>query len=126
MADWPAPYHYVVGQHEYLTLLVAVETYKNSDLQVAGDLCLHLRCEIWTRNTNLERRTDIFGRTCFRRIKRYLWYDFVTIQRLLHETVSRLITSIVCQRHLRILGMWHTIQKLILLTEFSSKGIAQH
>ncbi|XP_045129087.1 uncharacterized protein LOC123514896 [Portunus trituberculatus] len=41
---------------------------------------------------------------CLRRIMRYHWYDFVSNQRLLHETDSRPITSIVNQCQLQLYG----------------------
>ena len=53
-------------------------------------------CEEWTLNTDVKRRTDIFGTRCFDRTMGYLWFDFVTNQRLFCETDSRHITSIVC------------------------------
>ena len=61
-------------------------------------------CETWTLNTDLKRRIDAFGTKCLRRIMGYRWNDFVSNQRLLHETGSRPITSIVRQRQLRLLG----------------------
>ena len=61
-------------------------------------------CETWTLNTDLKRRIDAFGTKCLRRIIGYRWYDFVSNQRLLRETDSRPITSIVRQRQLRLYG----------------------
>ena len=61
-------------------------------------------CETWTLNTDLKRRIDVFGTRCLRRIMGYRWYDFVSNQRLFHETDSRPITSIVRQRQLRLYG----------------------
>ena len=37
-ADWPGQLRYVLVQHEYLALLVPVQTDEDSDLQVAGEL----------------------------------------------------------------------------------------
>ena len=61
-------------------------------------------CETWTLNSDLKRRIDAFGNKCLRRIMGYRWNDFVSNQRLLRETESRPITSIVCQRQLRLYG----------------------
>ena len=61
-------------------------------------------CETWTLNADLKRRIDVFGTRCLRRIMGYRWDDFVSNQRLLHETESRPITSIVRQRQLRLYG----------------------
>ena len=58
----------------------------------------------WTLNTNLERRIDDFGNEGLRRIMGYHCNDFASNQRLLHETGSRLITSIVRQRQLQLYG----------------------
>ena len=61
-------------------------------------------CETWTLNADLKRRIDAFGTRCLRRIMGYRWDDFVSNQRLLRETESRPITSIVRQRQLRLYG----------------------
>ena len=61
-------------------------------------------CETWTLNSYLKRRIDAFGNKCLCRIMGYRWNDFVSNQRLLRETESRPITSIVCQRQLRLYG----------------------
>lgn len=53
--------------------------------------------EIWTVNTDMKRRIDVFSTRCFCRIMGYQWDDFVSNQLLLHETESKPITSIVCQ-----------------------------
>ncbi len=53
-------------------------------------------------NRDLERRLDVFGSKCLRRIMGYRWNDFVSNQRLLHETGSRSVTSIVHERQLRL------------------------
>ena len=52
-------------------------------------------CDTWTLNTDLKRQIDVFGNICLRSIIRYNWNDFVSNQRLLCETESRPITSIV-------------------------------
>ncbi len=61
-------------------------------------------CETWTLTSDLERRLNIFGTKCLRRIMGYCWNDFVSNQRLLHETESRPVTSIVRERQLRLYG----------------------
>ena len=61
-------------------------------------------CETWTLNSDLKRRIDAFGNKCLRRIMGYRWNDYVSNQRLLHETNSRPITSIICQRQLQLFG----------------------
>ena len=61
-------------------------------------------CETWTLNTDLKRRIDVFGTRCLSRIMGYRWYEFVLNQRLIRVTDSRPITSIVCQRQLRLYG----------------------
>ena len=61
-------------------------------------------CETWTLNASLRRRVDAFGTRSLRRIMGYSWREGVTNQRLLHETGSRPITSIVRQRQLRLFG----------------------
>ena len=53
-------------------------------------------CETWILNTDLKRQIDVFGNKCLG----YCWNDCVSNQRLLHETESRPITSIVCQHQL--------------------------
>ena len=60
-SEWPDSQYYGLAQHEYLGLLVPVQTEKDSDLQVTGDPCAG--CETWTLNTDLKRRIDIFGDT---------------------------------------------------------------
>ncbi len=57
-----------------------------------------------TLNRDLERRLDAFGTKCLRKIMGYRWNDFVSNQRLLHETGSRSVTSIVRERQLRLYG----------------------
>ncbi len=57
-----------------------------------------------TLSSDLERRLNVFGTKCFRRIMGYHWNDFVSKQRLLHETESRPVTSIVRERQLRLYG----------------------
>ena len=59
-------------------------------------------CETWTLNADLKQQIDVFGTRCLRRILGYPWDDFVSNQRLLHETESRHITSIVRQRQFRL------------------------
>ena len=61
-------------------------------------------CETWTLNSDLERRLNVFGTKCLRRIMGYRWNDFVSNQRLLHETDSRPVISIVRERQLRLYG----------------------
>ena len=61
-------------------------------------------CETSTLNTNLKRQIDVFGSKCLHSIMGYRWNDFVSNQRLLCETESRPITSIVHQRQLRLYG----------------------
>ncbi len=61
-------------------------------------------CETWTLNSDLERRLNVFGTKCPRRIMGYRWNDLVSNQRLLHETESRSVTSIVRERQLRLYG----------------------
>ncbi len=61
-------------------------------------------CETWTLNNDLERRLNVFGTKCLRRIMGYRRNDFVSNQRLLHETESRPVTSIVRERQLRLYG----------------------
>ena len=46
----------------------------------------------------------MFGNKCLPKIKGYCWNDFVSNQRLLRETESRPIISIVCQRQLCLNG----------------------
>ncbi len=60
--------------------------------------------ETWTLNNDLERRFNVFGTRPLYRIMRYRWNDFVSNQRLLHETESRPVTSIVSERQLRLYG----------------------
>ncbi len=60
--------------------------------------------ETWTLNRDFDRRLDAFGSKCLRRIMGYRWNDFVSNQRLLHETGSRAVTSIVRERQLRLYG----------------------
>ena len=52
-------------------------------------------CETWTLNTNLKRQIDVFGNKCLRSIMEYHWNNFVSNQRLLRETESKPITTIV-------------------------------
>ncbi len=59
-------------------------------------------CETWTLNRDLERRLDVFGTKCIRRIMGYRWNDLVSNQRLLHETGSRSVTSIVREGQFRL------------------------
>ncbi len=61
-------------------------------------------CEAWTLNSDLERRLNIFGTKCLRKIMRYRWNDFMSNQRLLHETESRPVTSVVRERQHRLYG----------------------
>ena len=61
-------------------------------------------CETWSLNTDLKRRIVVFDRRCLHTIMGYRWYDFASNQRLFRETDSRPITSIVCQRQLRLYG----------------------
>ena len=61
-------------------------------------------CETWTLNRDLKRRLDAFGTKCLRRIMGYRWDDFVSNERLYHETVSRSVTSVVRERQLRLYG----------------------
>merc|ERR1712035_37813 len=61
-------------------------------------------CESWTLNNDLERRLDVFGTKSFRRIMGYRWDDFVSSERLFHETASRPITSIVREYQLQLYG----------------------
>ena len=61
-------------------------------------------CETWTLTRDLERRLDVFGTMSLRRIMGYRWYDFVSNERLLRETDSRHVTSIICERQLRLYG----------------------
>ncbi len=61
-------------------------------------------CELWTLNSDLERRLNVFGTKRFRRIMGYRWQDFVSNQRLLHETESRPVISIVRERQLQLYG----------------------
>ena len=66
-------------------------------------LLLH-GCETWTLNTDPKRQIDVFGNKCLRRIMGYRWNYFLSNQRLLRETESRSITSIVGQRHIGLYG----------------------
>ncbi len=59
---------------------------------------------------NLERRLDVFGTKCLCRIMGYRWNDFVSNQRLLHETGLRSVISILRERHLRL--YWHVAHLL--------------
>ncbi len=61
-------------------------------------------CETWTVNSDLERCLHAFGTKCLHRIMGYRWNDFVSNQRLLHETGSKSVTSIVRERQLRLYG----------------------
>ncbi len=63
-------------------------------------------CETWTLNSDLERRLNVFGTKCLRRIMgyRWNWNNFVSNQRLLHETESRPVNSIDGERQLRLYG----------------------
>ena len=61
-------------------------------------------CETWTLNINLKRQIDAFDNECLRRIIGYRWNDFVSNQRLLCETESRPITSIVRHHQLQLYG----------------------
>ena len=61
-------------------------------------------CETWTLNSDLEKRLNVFGTKCLRRIMGYRWNDFVSNQRLLRETESCSVTSIVQERQLRLYG----------------------
>ena len=80
-------------------------------------------CETWTLNTDLKRQLDVFGNKCLRSIMRYLWNDFVSKQKLLRETESRFISSIVTNVNSGEMGMWHVTQKLIMLFWLFLKGI---
>ena len=53
---------------------------------------------------DLKREIDVFGNKCLHSIMGYHWNDFVSNQRLLRETESRPITSIVYQCQLRLYG----------------------
>ena len=61
-------------------------------------------CEAWTLSSDLERRLNAFGTKCLRRIMGYRWDNFVPNERLLHETESRPVISIVLERQLRLYG----------------------
>ncbi len=61
-------------------------------------------CETWTIESDLERRINVFGTKCLRMIMEYRWNDFISHQRLLRETESKPVTSIVCERQLRLYG----------------------
>ena len=61
-------------------------------------------CETWTLNSELKRRINSFGTKCLRRIMGYRWFDYVSNQRLLHETDSRHISCMVRERQLRLYG----------------------
>ncbi len=54
------------------------------------------------RHEHLERRLNVFGTKCLRRIMGYRWNDFVSNQRLLLESESRPVTSIVREPQLRL------------------------
>ncbi len=60
--------------------------------------------ETWTLSSDLERRLNVFGTKCLDWIMGYHWNDFVSNQRLLHETESRPVTSIVCECQLWLYG----------------------
>ena len=80
---------------------------RRTKIRVFGALVLPVLlygCETWTLNADLRRRLDVFGTSCLRRIMGYRWDDFVSNQRLLRETDSRHVTSIVRQRQLRLYG----------------------
>ena len=51
---------------------------------------------------DLKKQIDAFGNKCLCSIMGYCWNDLVSNQRLLRETESRPITSIVHQRQLRL------------------------
>ena len=61
-------------------------------------------CETFTLNSDLERRLNVLGTKCLRRIMGYRWNDYVSNDRLLHETESRPVISIVRERQLRLYG----------------------
>ena len=51
-----------------------------------------------------EEQIDVFGNKCLRSILGYRWNDSLSNQRMLHETESRPITSIVRQLQLQLYG----------------------
>ena len=55
-------------------------------------------------NIDLKRQIDVFGNKCLHSIMGYRWNDFVSSQRLLCETDSRPITSIVRHRQIQLQG----------------------
>lgn len=61
-------------------------------------------CETWTLNSALKARLDSFGTKCLRRIMGYTWRDHVSNQRILRETDSRPITSLIRERQLQLYG----------------------
>ncbi len=83
----------------YLCLQTKIRVFKSLVLPV-----LLYGYETWTLNRDLERRLDVFGTKCLRRIMGYRWNDFVSNQRLLHETGSRSVASIVRECQLRLYG----------------------
>ena len=61
-------------------------------------------CETWTLNTDLKMQINVFDNKYLRSIIGYRWNYFVSNQRLLRETESRSIITIVRLRQLRPYG----------------------
>ena len=74
----------------YLCRRTKIQIFKSLVIQV-----LLYSCETWTLNTDLKSQIDVFGNKCLCSIMGYHWKDFVSNQRLLCETESRPITTIV-------------------------------
>lgn len=55
-------------------------------------------CETWKLKNDLEGSVDDFGTNCLCRIMMYRWIDFVSNQRLVRETESRVVTGFVRER----------------------------
>ena len=91
----------MLTQYKYLVLSVPVQTDKDSNFQVPA---LLYGFEIWTLNIDLKRQIDVFGNNCLHRIMGYRWNNFALNHRLLRETESRPITSIVRQRQFWLYG----------------------
>ena len=88
---WPGPCCHGLTWHEYLALSVPVcvdrQRFESSSCWWSLSYC--------TLNTDLKRQIDVFSNKCLHSIMGYPWKDFVSNQRLLHETESRPIFFIL-------------------------------
>ena len=96
-----------LAAHDFLLAVIPIlSTYLMQELTsifIFSSLS-YCMAKTWTVNTDLKRQIDVFGNKCLSSSMVYRWNDFVSNQRLLSETESRHITSLVHQHQLRLYG----------------------